>query len=253
MVALIAAAEKAKKEKEEDEEEEGMPRWGVGRRSETSTFDDPPPGAITQRTYPVLSPSATRFVTAYLAAVLEQHTAPTLFLARDTFVRLWKASRWSLFRVRSASHKKLLKGAMKRLAQEWSVVMDAERQRLGEEAFEQGGGRFVGGLIPGRRSSGVVLRAGRGSGGKMGKGGCDGDGNGDGDEGDKGDNVLLDALRVPFESSVGCAEKGEGLGYGQEDTETSTVAGLSVAIAVMQRMRAKDILPVLMRLFPPQH
>ncbi|KAF2848376.1 hypothetical protein T440DRAFT_536586 [Plenodomus tracheiphilus IPT5] len=201
-------------------------------------------------TYIPLSPSATRFITMYLSAVLEHHNTPHTFHAREIFLKSWKATRWDLFTITSAAQKKVLKGEMKRLAKEWDAVLDAEIQKSGRVGFERGVGRFVGGLVPGRRAGGGELPSSDGYGAYALSSGMSSVGikveEGveeavmQGVEG--GGNELLDALRVPFH--------GQGELGGMQDEETSTVAEARYAISVVQRMGARDIMPVLMRLFP---
>ncbi|KAI8930904.1 hypothetical protein NX059_011919 [Plenodomus lindquistii] len=201
------------------------------------------PRITTKDSYIPLSPSATRFITLYLAAVLEHHNTPLLFPARDSFIRFWKATRWDVFTVPRAVQKKILKSEMKRLGREWEGLLDEEMQRLGRRAYDGVVGRFVGCVVPGRKDQGC-----RGVGGlnEVREDGREVVGEYVGMEGmeDKegGGNELLDALRVPFSGQ-------RELGRLQEE-EASMVAELRYAIAAVQKVTAREILSVLVRLFP---
>ncbi|KAF1833637.1 hypothetical protein BDW02DRAFT_374758 [Decorospora gaudefroyi] len=227
-------------------------RWNVGvfvallAASDPYTESDPQPrpGSTaarrhsTKRTH--LTPSAHRFCTQYLGAMLEHHNEPHTFSAREFFIRLYKSSRWDFFTSFNSAQKKLLRNAMKRLGREWEAELSYARDCMGEGRFERRVGRFVGCVVPGR--GGVSVDKGEidvdvevGNEGQM-----------DGVEMQENRNEVLDALRAPFvEGQAGEERMREG-----EEMEVATVTDVGVAIEAVQRMRPRDMLPVLLRLFP---
>lgn len=183
----------------------------------------------------MLSPAAARFAKKYLAAVLEHHCSPTTFEVREEFVRVWRGSRFDLFAVERAWARKTMQRAMRQLSREWEAELTRAREEMGREKYEECVEPFVGSLVPGRaavRGWGEGQRA------------VGGDEERCGDL--NGGNELLEALRVPCPVAVQ-GERKKGL---REDEEGSRVCDLRVAIACVQSVRPRDMLPVLMRLFP---
>jgi hypothetical protein len=200
---------------------------------------------------PMLSPTALRFMHSYLSAVLEQHTAPTQFDKRDEFIALWRNSRFDLFAIHKSWAKKALQRASKALSSEWSVVLSHAQREVGSE-YENGVGRFVGCLVPGgavgdradRALTSQGLASDQIAGGEV---RCysrleelDTDVHGRGEA-----NELLDALRAPFPSSVTGQRARE-----PTDDGLAMVCDPRTAITCVQITRPRDMLPVLMRLFP---
>lgn len=188
-------------------------------------------------------------MSSYIAAVLEHHTTPTVFTAREAFIQRWKNGIWDTFCVQAAGCKRTLKAEMKRLGREWEGKLDEARKSMGEVVYAKYVGRFVGCVVPGRKDQGVsagALWVPEGEREEEEEGG-DGDGaeamEALGGEGNVG-NGLLEALRVPL---------GDGGGQKMMEIEGGiAVVDVRYAIAAMQRMRPSDMLPVLMRMFPPE-
>ncbi|EFQ95545.1 hypothetical protein PTNB73_03386 [Pyrenophora teres f. teres] len=202
-----------------------------------------------------VTPSAHRFIISYLAAVIEHHNAPsTCFTAREAFVAKWKNTKWDVFSVFTGAQKKVLKNRLKVLGKEWELECEYAVDRLGREGFERCVGGFVGCVVPGRRDGGVsVAVGGKGENGGVGVGVAGVQGSGDVVHvmDMAGGNELLDALRVPYTPRVK-AEKSQGPSRtpgGEHDGEAMTVTDVRHAIAAVLRMRPRDILPVLMRVF----
>ncbi|KAH9878189.1 hypothetical protein J1614_003406 [Plenodomus biglobosus] len=213
-------------------------REGHGHGQSHQRFDPLPPP---------LSPPAKTFIKQYLHAVLEHHTTPTLFRARERFLHTWKTSRYDMFVLTRASHKQALKQALKRLRSEWERVLDREIARLGRAEYERGVGRWVGCVVPGRRDQCVGGRVLGGGFGLEGKGEEDGEEEEEEEmeididmENEKEDpNPLLSALLVPFPFPPAAPAPP------LQDEETSTVTDIRTAIAAVKNMGPRDILPVL--------
>jgi hypothetical protein len=97
-----------------------------------------------------VTPTARRFMICYVDAVLEHHNNPAKFHARETFIRLWKDTRYEFFTFGSGQ-KKLLKIHMKQLSTAWNQELDRVKELLGEEEYKRRVAKFVGTIIPGRR------------------------------------------------------------------------------------------------------
>ncbi|KAH7383844.1 hypothetical protein BKA66DRAFT_462891 [Pyrenochaeta sp. MPI-SDFR-AT-0127] len=190
----------------------------------------------------------------YLAAVLEQHNEPSVFDKRDRFVRLWKNSIYDVFQVVRSGQKKLLKNEMKRLTKEWEYELDDRIRRMGRDEYNARVAKFVGSLIPGRKDQALpsalyppTVPATPPLSGEAKhqmsldikaeeeeieqKRGCPG-----------AKNDLLDALRAPPD------DLGERKKMSTDDT--TTVTDIWYSISAVQKIRPRDILPMLMHLFP---
>jgi hypothetical protein len=213
------------------------------------------PGRVTTPTHVPIPPAAIRFIKHYLAAVIEHHNAPTSsFTARESFIRTWKTGPWELFTVFGGAQKKLLKNAMKKLSQEWEAELRVAEEQLGRKRYERKIGKLVGGLLPGKKELGVrgvevfvkdesvnvqmrdsmLVKQ---------------------EEGEEAvDNKLLQALLSPYAPLVKEARmQGEKGGKsGVVEVEGTPVTNLRHAITTLQKMEPRDILPVLIRLFPEQ-
>ncbi|KAF3033224.1 hypothetical protein E8E11_002906 [Didymella keratinophila] len=164
-----------------------------------------------------LSPAALRFVHAYLSAVLEQHNAPTQFSKRDAFIQLWLSSRFDLFSIHKSWAKKALRRALKALGSEWAILLsqigsEYETRMRREKLDTEARDAEV-------RDTGIKRR------------------------GDA--NELLDALRAPFPTLVAGQRALEPV-----EDEMAMVCDLRTAITCVQSTQPRDMLPVLMRLFP---
>lgn len=231
--------------------------------TETSPYKSTsPPSQRPQNDLPskaaYIRPAARRFMRQYLAAVLEHHNEPGVFEQRDGFVKLWKSSNWDVFQLFGSGQKKLLKNEMKRLSKEWESELDYRTHRMGRDAYDVRVAKFVGSLIPGRKDQAlpaaflaqhmsIVPSLSEDTkkevpsdvrmveeGGRLPEGRLD------------VQNELLDALRVPL---------GE-FGELQMDEKITTVADMRHSITALQKMRPRDILPMLMQMFPstkPEH
>ncbi|KAL1792622.1 hypothetical protein ACET3X_009129 [Alternaria dauci] len=203
--------------------------------------------------YKPIPPAAIRFITQYLTAVLEHHNTPTSsFAARESFIRVWKSSPWDLFTVFGGAQKKLMKNAMKVLSKNWEAELAIAEKQMGKERYEMEVGKFVGGLIPGRKDQGV-----RAWEKKSKEKGVRGDidmeivapkRQGEGKETDG--NELLEALSSPYTSQTKDSKKQAEARGGVTTVEGTPVVDTRYAIAVVQSMKPRDILPVLIRLFP---
>jgi hypothetical protein len=199
-----------------------------------------------------VTPAARRFMTGYLAGVLERHNTPTVFDKREEFIKRWKNSNIDLFVSFKAAQAKLLKKTMQRLTGEWEDELDKAMRWMGKIQYEARVAPFVGSIIPGRKDQGLpVVQTGVLSGFRdftrssspspearkemdM-----------ELDAPMDGKNELLEALQVPLEERD----------YKRDDRyeeETRTPADVRYAIASMQNVRPSDILPALIRLFPVQ-
>ncbi|KAF2732908.1 hypothetical protein EJ04DRAFT_578088 [Polyplosphaeria fusca] len=158
-----------------------------------------------------LIPTGHAFAKAYLHAVLEHHSSPTVFEKRDGFVKMWKKSGFDLWTRFRASEKRLLKRVQRERKGDW------------EEAVEEGKGWYGEGM-------------GREKGGKE-------DGSELRDEEVLEDNELLRALRVPY---LGGAEGDDGV-EGEKGGET--VVDSRVALKVLKECRVGDMLNMLIREF----
>jgi hypothetical protein len=209
-----------------------------------------------------IPPAARRFMSAYLAAVLEHHNTPTTFTARESFIEIWKAGIWDVFSMFGGAQKKLLKNIMKRLTREWEEELDYAVRCMGREEYDRKVGKFVGAVISGRRDQGVsaaavvqmerrpVTTEETGDVRMRGDAYMSHESQLEIEETDR--NELLEALRVPF-----AARKVEPKTQDQpkqmthiSEIEAITVTDTKYAIAAAQKMRPVDMLPVLMRLFP---
>ena len=226
-----------------------------------------------------LTPSARRFIQLYLAAVLEHHNTPSSsFTAREAFVEKWKKTRWDLYTALGGAQKKLMKNRIKALSKEWEAELDYVLDDMGKDGYERKIAKFVGCVIPGRRSKGgnVIVAAVRGGGGKMsdrakesgavgaylagGVGVVDAHSSSqyrvdmtDSTDTTSG-NHLLDALRVPYTPTAKASkmQSQPRMPNCEDEGEAMMVTDVRHAIAAVLRMRPRDILPVLMRLFPEQ-
>ncbi|CBY01320.1 hypothetical protein IAQ61_003147 [Plenodomus lingam] len=212
------------------------------RISQTScNFDNhnPPPPS-----YRPLPPSAKTFTALYLSAVLEHHSTPTTFHAHEAFLKAWKTSPWDLFRVHGAAQKKLLKSEMKRLRGEWERLLDRERERLGRAEYERVVGRWVGGVVPGRRDQGVRGMGDQGVGISFaGLNPLDTDSHSSTTyDNASSSDTLLQALLIPFPAQDPAPPT--------QIEDTSTVTDLRDAIAAVRSVRAREILAMLVARFP---
>ncbi|RMZ73853.1 hypothetical protein GMOD_00004651 [Pyrenophora seminiperda CCB06] len=221
-----------------EHEEQGQSRDSGMERGRYRESDGPSNKSIT--------PSARRFIKLYLAAVLEHHNTPsTDFTARETFINKWKNSNWDLFVTLRGAQKKMMKHRMKALGKEWQIELDYAFRCMGKRKYEKRIAKFVGCVVPGRVSDGGGMSASVMGGGK---GGGSGVKTGGGDEHmteSTSGNKLLDALRVPYTPKV----KGSKIPDADVE-EVMTVTDVRHAISAVMRMRPRDILPVLLDLFP---
>jgi hypothetical protein len=187
-----------------------------------------------------ITPAARRFMTSYLAAVMERHNTPTTFNKREEFVRLWKNSKWVLFERFAASQKKILKKRMQILNNDWEIELDVALREMGRREYDARVAPLVGCLVPGRRDQGIyrehliaaanpVSRPYELVDGEM----------------EKGGNELLEALCVPLEDQ----DQNQQIVYGRGE-DAVTPVDFSYAIASLQKVRPFKMLEELMRLFP---
>ncbi|KAH6621800.1 hypothetical protein C7974DRAFT_315408 [Boeremia exigua] len=182
-----------------------------------------------------LSPAAVRFITAYLAAVFEHHTSSSSSQSsssssREAFIRLHASSPLDLFTPHRSWAKKTLQREMKWLRVAWEDEISRAGARLSRAAFEGGIGLLVGSLVPGPGGAGA------GAGGGLGR-------DADVDVGGGGENELLEALRVRYDGESRGGKRGE---------EGVMVCDLRMAVACVQSVRPRDMLPVLVRTFLPK-
>ncbi|KAF9697617.1 hypothetical protein EKO04_004178 [Ascochyta lentis] len=113
-----------------------------------------------QKTEPPISRASARFLTRYLAAVLEQHRPfhhpSNSFTARDSFIRLWSSSVHDLFAIRRSWARKAMQRCAKRVAREWEVEFERARAEMGSRGYWRRVGRFEGSVVPGRVGCGVL-------------------------------------------------------------------------------------------------
>jgi hypothetical protein len=129
----------------------------------------------------------------------------------------------------------------------------AEKQ-MGRERYEREVGKFVGGLVPGRKDQGVRVWEVSGE-----KKSGDGDvGMGDGVSSDQSEdkelsrNELLEALLSPFVPRTKEVRKHDEarVRTGVIEVGGTPVADMRYAISTVQTVEPRDILPALIRLFP---
>ncbi|KAF1931279.1 uncharacterized protein M421DRAFT_56642, partial [Didymella exigua CBS 183.55] len=143
---------------------------------------------------PSLLPATVRFMTAYLAAVLEHYLSPTAFDRRKEFIRLWRNGRMDLFTIHKSWAKKALQKGTKRLGKDWERELSFVRRHLGSSIYSASVEKFSGTIIPGRGSSLSLIAK-----GFIAKGGGQGSVNHSKVEGlstGLAGNELLDALRA---------------------------------------------------------
>jgi hypothetical protein len=182
-----------------------------------------------------ISPAACRFMISYIAAVLECHNTPTVFGKREDFVQRWKDSRWDFFKHLGAGQKKLLKREMQRLTAEWKRELDWATKAMSSTDYDARVAKFVGCVVPGRKDQGLHIKY-QGATGLA-------DQSVDMGRTKEQGNGLLDALRVPLEEE-------EHQGTGLIDEDTVTPVDVRFAIACMQAIKPRDILSVLLKLYP---
>lgn len=194
-----------------------------------------------------LTPAAVRLMHMYLAAVIEHHNTPAVFQEREDFINLWKRSAYELFSIHASWARKALQRAMKQLSLEWEVELDIGKRHMRKDEYEVKVGRFVGSIVPGRvdQGSGSMFWAGVEG---MHRQGVDrklDEVQTDVEDGEV--NGLLDALTVPCPAEVQGASRQRVGG----DEEGTMVCELRIAVGCVQNIRPRDMLPVLIRLFPP--
>jgi hypothetical protein len=216
---------------------------------------DPYSPCNTKDTYKPIPPAAIHFITQYLAAVLEHHNTPTSsFTARESFIRAWKSGPWDLFTVFGGAPKKLMKSAMKRLSRDWEAELAVAEKQMGRERYEREVGKFVGGLVPGRKDQGVrvwkVSREKKRGDGDVGMG--DGVSSDQSEDKELGRNELLEALLSPFVPRTKEIRKQDEarVRTGVIEVGGTPVTDMRYAISTVQMVEPRDILPALIRLFP---
>jgi hypothetical protein len=227
-----------------------LSRWNLALFASLLSSPPTPSAALTQSSHQSqaqvhkpehVTSAAKRFMSRYLAAVMERHNTPTVFEKREDFVKRWKESSWDLFERFGASQRKLMKREMQRLNSLWEIELDGAIKAMGRREYERCVAPFVGCIIPGRRDQQVPVSLGASvsaaSPSPM----------SETKEQmhmvQEGKNELLDALRVP----LGEPNYQDDYGYNRD---TTTPVDMRYAISCMQDVRPADILPVLMRLFP---
>ena len=152
------------------------------------------------------------------------------------------------------AQKKLMKNAMKVLSKDWEAELAIAKKQMGKERYDREVGKFVGGLIPGRKDQGVGAWERRGE-EKARDGDIDMENAAPKDQGEGKEshgNGLLEALLSPYVSHTKHTKK-------QAEAETRSgmtavqgtpVIDMRYAITMVQRMKPEDMLPVLIRLFP---
>ncbi|KAI4657667.1 uncharacterized protein J4E78_006055 [Alternaria triticimaculans] len=221
------------------------------------TIDSYRPGRVTTTTATIthapIPPAAIRFIKQYLAAVIEHHNTPTSsFAARESFILTWKTGPWELFTVFGGAQKKLLKNAMKKLSKDWEAELRVAESQLGRERYERKVGKFVGGVVPGKREMGVRAEEGKSEGGNVDMANLVLPERVEGEGEDDSGNRLLQALLAPYVPQINEArgQDGKGVKSGATEVEGTLVTDVRSAIAALQTMEPRDILPVLIRLFP---
>jgi hypothetical protein len=228
-----------------------------GKKSNDGKMKRPP---MSKDNY--LPPAARRFMSSYLAAVLEHHNTPTAFTARETFIELWKNGIWDMFTVFSGAQKRSLKNILKQSSKEWEEELDHAECQMGRNEYDNKVAKFVGTIIPGRRDQSLPapLLAQQGAMGLE----LSGDAHMGSDVrvssleteiqgGMSTSNELLEALRVPFVArKVDSKTKDQEQASRMFEVEATTVADLRYAIAAAQKMKPSDMLPILLGLFPAE-
>jgi len=148
------------------------------------------------------------------------------------------------------AQKKLLKNAMKKLSKEWEAELRVAESQLGRERYERKVGKFVGGVVPGKREMGVRAEEVKSEDGNVDMANPVLPERGEG-EGNSG-NGLLQALLAPYvpQTNEARGQDGKGVKRGATEVEGTLVTDVRSAIAALQTMEPRDILPVLIRLFP---
>lgn len=190
-----------------------------------------------------VTPAARRFMTSYLAAILERHNTPRVFNKREEFIRRWKESRWDMFEHLGAAQRKLLKKQTILLNRRWEFELDRAIERMGRNEYDRWIALFVGSIILGRKDQGLPASA------QVHLLGFERSASPpleamqmDQGHDREGKNELLEALRVPI---------GERRKQDYEYVEqTETPADMRYAITCMQNVSPADMLPTLMQLFP---
>jgi hypothetical protein len=159
-----------------------------------------------------------------------------------------------LFTVFGGAQKKLMKNAMKVLSKDWVAELAIAKKQMGKERYEREVGKFVGGLIPGRKDQGVSAWERRGE-EKARDGDIDMEDAAPKDQGEGKEshgNGLVEALFSPYVSHTKYTEKqaeAETRG-GMTAVQGTPVIDMRYAITAVQRMKPEDMLPALIRLFP---
>ena len=187
-----------------------------------------------QRGSPI-SRAAARFITLYLAAVLEARKQTTAFTAREAFIRVWRVSPFVLFSHVKPWAQKALKRTIKTLSPEWERELRRARKGMGSDAYDARVAPFVGSLVPGQSDRVPCVNEGAICRDEEANVGC----------GRLGQNELLDALVVPCPT----AARGKSDGAVKQSEDGELVCDLRTAITCLQRVRPKEILPVLMDIF----
>lgn len=225
-----------------------MSRWNLAMFTAllTPTTPTTPYTPRSKSAAEAITPVAHRFMTTYLAAVLERHNTPKLFTKREEFIKRWKDSTIDFFVTIKSSQRKLLKKALLRLNPEWERELDTAIKTMGRKQYDARVAPFVGSIIPGRKDQGLLPETygdfTRSAGPSPEVQDVMDIGS---DEHVEGKNELLKALCVPLEDR----------NYRDDDRyeeEASTPADIRVAIAAVQDVKARDVLRALMRLFPVQ-
>jgi hypothetical protein len=186
-----------------------------------------------QRDSPI-SRAEARFITLYLAAVLEAHTNSTVFTARETFIRVWRVSPLVLFSNVKPWAQKTLKRTIRTLSREWDKELRRARQEMGAYEYDIRIAPFVGSLVPGRAVG--VPYSDEGAMGRYGEANvkCE-------------QNEMLNALMVPCPvATQGKSDRTVG-----QSEDGKLVCGLHAAIYCVQNARPEEMLPVLLNLFLP--
>lgn len=194
-----------------------------------------------------VSPAARRFMTTYLAAVIERHNTPAIFDRREEFIRRWKDSNMDLYGTIKSSQQKLLKKALLRLKDEWEHELDRAIRELGERQYNARVAPFAGNIIPGRKDQGLPPNS-HGHARDFARSALPSpeareEADMDRIELVQGRNELLEALCVPLEDR----KYQDDDGY---EEEVNTPVDIRYAIASVQSVRPADMLPALMQLFP---
>lgn len=193
-----------------------------------------------------ISPAAGRFMQSYLAALLENHNTPSVFTARELFVRRWKNGVWDVYTLFASSQKKLLKKELKRLRKGWEIELDLARSGMGSngmtrEEYTQRVAPFVGSIIPGRKDQGLPIKTmwyATPAASPEAEGGVAVDAKRLASR----KAELLEALRVPLEEREWKDDK--------EYEEVCEVIDLRTAIDALRTVKPAEMLRVLLQLFP---